>query len=73
MPTVLRRSGPSFDRAGQIIEPRAMVSTCDDCGTENAAFGEMKDGKLRSWCGWDRSEMKPICINKAGSGASLFE
>lgn len=63
MPTVRRRSGPNYTLSdGTIIEPRALVHFCEECGAENAAFGETRDGKLMSWCGWDREAMKPICL-----------
>lgn len=64
MPTIRRRSGPTYTRSdGTIIDPRALVHTCDVCCAENAAFGEMRDGKLMSWCGWDKAKMEPICLN----------
>lgn len=63
MPTVLRRSGPSFERNGVTIEPRAMIHTCEDCG-RHAPF-LLYDGKtMRSWCGWDGE--KPVCVRKSG-------
>lgn len=67
MPTVLRKSGPAFERDGKLIEPRAMIHFCEDCGFEGAAFGETVDGKMRSWCGWQGG--KPVCIGQGRAAA----
>lgn len=62
MPSVLRRSGPDFERDGVTVTPRALVSYCEDCGSP-APFLISSGGKLRSWCGWRNGE--PVCVNQA--------
>jgi hypothetical protein len=64
MPSVLRRSGPDFERDGKLITPRALVSTCDTCGAD-AAFSETIGGKLVSYCGWRNGQ--PECVGKGTS------
>jgi len=58
MPFVLRRSGPDFMRDGEIVTPRAMISTCETCGYEGAPFGSTDPltGKKTAWCGWRNGE-----------------
>lgn len=62
MPTIIRQSGPKFQRDGQTITPKALIHTCEVCGAD-APFLISSGGKLRSWCGWDGKN--PICVNKA--------
>lgn len=67
MPTVLRRSGPDFEKNGQMQTPRAMIHFCEVCGAENAPFLISTGGKLLSYCGWNGKE--PVCNHKeAGAG-----
>jgi len=66
MPSVLRRSGPAFERGGQMIEPRALIHKCEGCGTERAPFGLLtKEGKLLTYCGQVNGTMQ--CVNKQGN------
>jgi len=63
MPSVLRVSGPAFERSGHVIVPRALVSFCEGCNSPNAPFGLLtKDGKLLSYCGQISGVMQ--CVNK---------
>ena len=66
MPSVLRRSGPPFERGGQMIEPRALVSFCEGCNSPHAPFGLLtKEGKLLTYCGQVNGTMQ--CVNKQGN------
>jgi hypothetical protein len=60
VPTVLRQSGPKFEKDGEIKTPKALVHFCEDCGAENAPFLISTGGKLLSYCGW--REGRPVCI-----------
>jgi hypothetical protein len=63
MPYVLRRSGPNFlNKAGATVEPRALIGTCEDCGSP-APFGLTKNGKTLAYCGWANNE--PVCKRSA--------
>lgn len=70
MPTVLRRSGPDFERDGTIVTPRAMIHFCEECGFEGASFGIHKGEKLLSYCGWVNGN--PVCIGKGRAGGDLL-
>lgn len=61
MPTILRRSGPDFEKDGQMQTPRAMIHFCEVCGAENAPFLISTGGKLLSYCGYRNG--KPTCIS----------
>jgi len=62
MPTILRRSGPDFERDGQMVTPRAMIHFCETCGYEGAAFGIRRGDKLLSYCGWVNGDA--VCVGK---------
>jgi hypothetical protein len=72
MPTVLRRSGPSFERDGKTVEPRAMVHTCEDCGAP-ASFGKgvdlLRERSGEWFCGWKAGE--PVCAAAPSSEGRL--
>lgn len=70
MPTVLRRSGPDFTRAGAGVTPRAMIHFCEGCGYEGAPFQVRTGGKLLSYCGW--ADGAPVCVGKGRAGSDLF-
>lgn len=71
MPFALRQSGPSFERDGQTITPRAMISTCETCGYIGAPFGfvDPVTGHKTAWCGWRNGE--PVCVGR-GNAQDLF-
>ena len=64
MPLVLRRSGPPIERAGEMVEPRAIFTTCEDCGRP-APYGSgvnLLRGIPGHWyCG--RVDGEPMCVN----------
>ncbi len=62
VPTVLRQSGPKFEKDGALFTPRAMVHFCEDCGAENAPFLISSGGKLFSFCGY--VNRTPVCVGK---------
>lgn len=60
-PSVLRRTGPDFEKDGQTVTPRALVSTCEVEGCErHAPFGFMVEGKYLTYC----AEHKPSDSHK---------
>jgi hypothetical protein len=66
MPTVLRVSGPPIERNGITVQPRAMVSVCEDCGAE--AHFLRHDGKtLLSYCGWMDGEPRCVAADVIGA------
>lgn len=78
MPTVLRRSGPAFERNGVTVEPRAMVHLCEGCGVEGAMF-IFYDGKtMLSWCARNEqgagycAKAEPIPASVEADEPSLF-
>lgn len=70
MPLWHTRSGPDITQSdGTIRTPMAIKATCEGCGAENAANGDVVNGKVVRWCGYS-SERGPHC--KAES-KQLFE
>lgn len=71
MPITLRRSGPSFERNGETIEPRAAVYLCEGCGGP-ASHGEgvalLRGIGGRWWCGM--VDGQAVCIQKTTTGAA---
>jgi len=46
--------------------PMAAVHICEGCGYENAPFGQMVGGEMRSYCGWVNGA--PVCVGKGKAG-----
>lgn len=70
MPSVLRRSGRDFvNKQGVMVSPKALISFCEGCNVEGAAFGQYHDGKLKSYCGWANGA--PVCKVSPKAAAPL--